>query len=97
MIAIAKLEEPWTQLLEENPKAVMLEGYDDAYIGYTVNEHNNAVAVYDLAACVQILRSEDLAMTPEEAEEEFLQFHIAPRDPELLANIQHTFLIMRRA
>lgn len=46
-------------LAELNPDAMIAEGLEEAYIGYTLNHHANHVAVYDVAVCVEIIRSRD--------------------------------------
>lgn len=57
MIAVRPdwLEHLKDQLAEENPEALLADGFDDAMIGITCNHHMPAVAVYDLAECVQCI------------------------------------------
>ena len=38
-----------------NPNALLADGLEDAFVGYTVNFHHSHVAVYDYGKCVQIL------------------------------------------
>lgn len=54
-------------LAEENPEAMLADGFDDALIGITANYHHAVVAVYDLDLCVDILISQ--GMTADEAQE----------------------------
>lgn len=58
---------------ELNPNALLADGLEDAFVGYTVNFHHAHVAVYDYDKCVQVLVNRD-GMTWEEAEE-FLEFN----------------------
>lgn len=60
-------------LAELNPEALLADGLEDAFIGYTVNHHHAHVAVYDYGKCVEVLVARD-GMTHEEAEE-FLSFN----------------------
>jgi len=60
-------------LAELNPEALTPDGLEDAYIGYTVNQHHAHVAVYSYEQCVGILVDRD-GMTPDDAEE-FLSFN----------------------
>lgn len=62
----------WTErikeaLAEENPSAMLADGFDDALLGITCNTHHPVVAVYDLAACVECLMRD--GATAEKAEE----------------------------
>ena len=71
------------QLAEENPEALMAEGFDDALIGITANHHSPTVAVYDLAKCMKILMDQGLSY--EEAYE-YLSFntlaaYVGPNGP----------------
>jgi hypothetical protein len=61
------------ELAELNPDALLADGLEDAYIGYTINQHHAHVAVYDAEKCVQILMSRD-GMDRDGAEE-FLEFN----------------------
>jgi hypothetical protein len=67
-----------------NPEALLADGLEDAFVGYTVNFHHAHVAVYDYGKCVQILVNRD-GMTEEEAEEclEFntLSAHVGENGP----------------
>jgi hypothetical protein len=58
---------------EINPEALLADGLEDAFIGYTVNHHHAHVAAYDYEKCVEILVSRD-GMTHEEADE-YLSFN----------------------
>ena len=56
-----------------NPDALLADGLEDAYIGFTVNQHHATVAVYDYDRCVAVLVQRD-GMTDEDADE-FLSFN----------------------
>jgi hypothetical protein len=58
---------------EINPEALLADGLEDAFIGYTVNHHHAHVAVYDIDKCIEVLVSRD-GMTHEEADE-YLSFN----------------------
>ena len=58
---------------EINPDALLADGLEPAIIGFTVNHHHPAVAVYDIQKCIDHLVTRD-GMTAEEAEE-FLEFN----------------------
>lgn len=55
-------------LREANPDAFLADGLEEPPIGYTVNAHHPAVAVYDIDRCVDVLVERDGA-THQEAEE----------------------------
>lgn len=63
----------FSELRETNPAALLADGLEAAYIGFTLNQHHAVVAVYDYARCVQVLVERD-GMTDEEADE-FLEFN----------------------
>lgn len=42
-----------------NPDALLADGLEDAYIGYTVNQHHKHVAVYDVDLCVSVIARRD--------------------------------------
>lgn len=42
-----------------NPDALLADGFDEAAIGYTMNQHHAVVVVYDYDKCVQILMERD--------------------------------------
>jgi hypothetical protein len=65
--------EQFAALIDINPDALLADGLEGAYVGYTVNQHHAIVAVYDYEKCVEILVQRD-GMTDEEADE-FLQFN----------------------
>jgi hypothetical protein len=72
-------------LLEElNPEALLADGLESAYVGFTINFHHQNVAVYDYRKCIGILVDRD-GMTEEEADE-FLAFntldaYVGPNGP----------------
>lgn len=61
------------ELAEINPDALLADGLEDAFVGYTVNHHHAHVAVYDVQKCIEVLVKRD-GMTHEGAEE-FLEFN----------------------
>ena len=71
MIAIPP-EDLLADLAEENPEALLADGFEDALIGYTCNHHHPVVAVYDLNACVQKLMEDGLS---EDEAVEYLSFN----------------------
>lgn len=73
MIAHAKDYEDWfEQLADENPEALLADGFEDAFVGTTVNHHHPVVAVYDYEECVEILKRDGLS---EEDAMEYLSFN----------------------
>lgn len=46
-------------LADLNPDALLADGLEDAFIGYTVNMHHRHVAVYDVDACVAVIARRD--------------------------------------
>lgn len=63
----------YEDLADQNPEALVADGFEDAFCGYTLNYHHPVVAVYDANACIQILVARD-GMSEEEAEE-YLAFN----------------------
>lgn len=49
----------FSSLANVNPKALLADGFEDAYLGHTVNTHHVVVAVYDYTRCVNILMERD--------------------------------------
>lgn len=71
------------ELSDENPEALLADGLQEAFIGYTANHHHPVVAVYDVQKCTEILVGS--GMTAEEAEE-YLSFntlgaYVGPNGP----------------
>jgi hypothetical protein len=66
-------QERLEELAEINPEALLADGLEDGFIGYTTNHHHAVVAVYDYDKCVQALVDRD-GMTHEEADE-YLEFN----------------------
>lgn len=60
-------------LIEANPEAFLADGFESAYVGYTLNHHSRPVAVYDYDACVESLMGD--GMTDEEAED-YMSFNV---------------------
>lgn len=72
------------ELAEINPEALLADGLEGAFVGYTVNHHSEHVAVYDIQKCIDVLVKRD-GMTHEGAEE-FLEFntlgaYVGPHGP----------------
>ena len=67
-----RAEDPFDELSEVNPEALLADGFDDAYLGYVINTHHRSVAVYDALKCVEILMED--GMTEDEANE-YLEFN----------------------
>lgn len=65
----------FNNLAEENEKALLLDGFEDAYVGIARRCGQPALAVYDRTKCIQILMNRD-GMILEEAEE-FFEFNVA--------------------
>jgi hypothetical protein len=65
--------DPFYDLREANPEALLADGLEPAYVGYTVNHHHAVVAVYDYDKCVETLVERD-GISHEEADE-FLQYN----------------------
>jgi hypothetical protein len=65
--------EPLEALAEINPEALLADGLEDAFIGYTLNHHHAHVAVYDYDKCIDILVARD-GMTSAEPDK-FLSFN----------------------
>lgn len=68
MIAIPRQPSPddvYEELAEANPDAMVANGFEDAYLGYTAGM-GTPVAVYDYQKCVEVLMDRD-GMTEEEA------------------------------
>lgn len=59
-------KEAFEELAELNPDALLADGFEDAYIGYT---SRSCIAVYNYNKCVDILV--EAGMDEEEAEEYF--------------------------
>jgi len=55
---------------EENPEALLFDGFEDAFVGIARRCAQPALAVYDREKCLEILCKRD-GMTYEEAEECF--------------------------
>ena len=72
------------ELSELNPEALLADGLEAAFVGYTVNHHHAHVAVYDVQKCIDVLVERD-GMTHEGAEEclEFntLGCYVGPNGP----------------
>lgn len=69
---ICHRQDPFDELSEANPEALLADGFEDAYLGYVCNAHHKSVAVYDALSCVEILMRD--GMTEDEAEE-YLDFN----------------------
>lgn len=61
MIAIHRPRNPdevYEDLAEANPEAMVADGFEDAYIGYTIGVAPS-VAIYDFEKCVEVLMARD--------------------------------------
>lgn len=67
-----RIDDPFHELAEVNPEALLADGFEQAYLGYVINTHHKSVAVYDAIKCVEILMRD--GMTEEEAWE-YLDFN----------------------
>lgn len=76
MIAMSSLKEddPYRDLREANPKALICLGYEDAYMGFTVARR--PVATYDYDACIDIVIDEG-DLTEEEAAAYFYYYTLS--------------------
>jgi hypothetical protein len=59
-------------LADENPEALLADGFEDCILGYTCNHHHPVVAVYDLGLCVRKLIEDGLS---EDDAVEYLAFN----------------------
>jgi len=79
-----RADEILEELAEENPKALLADGFEDAFIGVARVHSKPPLVAYSCAACVKILMQRD-GMTWEEAEEYFnfnvLQAHVGEGTP----------------
>jgi hypothetical protein len=71
MIALPS-DELFDDLAEENPEALLADGFESCLLGYTCNHHHPVVAVYDLGACVRKLMDDGLS---DEEAVEYLSFN----------------------
>lgn len=62
-----RTDDPFDELSEVNPEALLADGLEDAYLGYVINTHHKSVAVYDATKCVEVLMGD--GMTEDEATE----------------------------
>lgn len=62
------MSELFDELAELNPDALLADGLEKAFVGYTVGHHHPHVAVYDVDKCVEVLVERD-GMSHEEADE----------------------------
>jgi hypothetical protein len=61
-------------LREENPEALLADGFEDAFLGICRRYGQPALAAYDRAKCINILMVRD-GMT-EDAAEEFFEYNV---------------------
>jgi hypothetical protein len=70
---IAKADDEWfDELGDWNPDALLADGFEDAIIGFTVNQHHPIVVVYDYDQCVKKLMDDGLS---EDDASEYLTFN----------------------
>jgi hypothetical protein len=56
------------EIADLNPEALLADGFEDAVIGYSLNQHHAQVVVYDYEKCVRILMGSH-GMSDEDARE----------------------------
>lgn len=61
-------------LKEENPEAILFDGFEDALVGVARQQYKPSLAVYDRGKCLEVLQARD-GMSYEEAEE-FFSFNV---------------------
>lgn len=71
MIALPS-DDLFDDLAEENPEALLADGFESCLLGYTCNHHHPVVAVYDLGQCVRKLMDDGLS---EDEAVEYLSFN----------------------
>lgn len=71
MIALPS-DDLFDDLAEENPEALLADGFEACLLGYTCNHHHPVVAVYDLGLCVRKLMDDGLS---EDEAVEYLSFN----------------------
>jgi hypothetical protein len=70
-----KFEEIINQLTEENPEALLADGFEEALIGMARRTGQPTLAVYDVSKCIKILEKKH-KLTEDEAWEYF-DFNVA--------------------
>lgn len=70
----AEKREALERLAEENPEALLLDGFEEAFVGIARRCGQPSLAVYDRATCVSILCKQGLS---EEQAEEHFEFNVA--------------------
>ncbi len=68
----------YQQLKEANPKALTLDGFDDAYVGMSLQAGDHALATYDYDKCIAVLMDKG-NMSRDEAKKHFA-FNVAEED-----------------
>ena len=82
MISVSNSYSPkdvYRELLRENPEAMIVIGFETAYIGMTVT--HPVIAIYDYEECIRSL-SNDRNCDDEEAEEELMEIIAGCLSPE---------------
>lgn len=69
-MSLSKFEKIKEALANQNEKALLFDGFEDALVGYTQQFGRPSVACYDYNKCIKILTSRD-KMTTYEAIEYF--------------------------
>lgn len=68
------MTQDWKEIVADlNPEALTADGFDEAVLGWTVNQHHVQVVVYDYDKCVQIIMR-DMGIEDLEARE-YLEFN----------------------
>jgi hypothetical protein len=51
--------DPLEELREQNPEALLADGFEAAYIGYVEPFNSLPVAVYSISKCIEVLMTRD--------------------------------------
>lgn len=72
---VETFEEVRQAITDENPEALLLDGFEDALIGFARRCGQPTLAVYDYEKCVDVLVNRD-GMTEEDAVD-YIEFNVA--------------------
>ena len=67
----------YSQLKEANPHALTLDGFDEAYIGMSLQAGERALATYDYDKCIAVLM--DRGYTSRDEAKRHFAFNVAER------------------
>ena len=81
------------QLSEENPDALLADGFDQALVGIGRRVGQRSLAIYDRNKCIQIIKSD---LDSEEDAEEYFEYNVSgawmgPNTPIFMATIRDIF------